>query len=137
MVELKVIEGSPKNAYETLSITLKSLEERGQYFFMGFVGSPDKERSEESWCSDCNIYIKTYKNLADGLALPGIELYLVYVGSREEWKKKDNPFKINKPKINTLPTFIVGQGNIDNIRDEDRLTAPIAQKDLENFLLHG
>lgn len=50
------------------------------------------------------------------------------VGSREEWKSPDNPFKAEFPNLTDLPTAILFRGQIDTMR-----AIGIEQGDLEYF----
>ncbi len=82
-----------------------------------FEGSP--ENGLYSWCPDCVVassHIAKFESLQKSSKSKKARLYKFHVGSRNEWKSKENPFRKEFPHLPDLPTAILFYGSIDVVR---------------------
>lgn len=67
----------------------------------------DDPQTKESWCSDCRnskpIIDKTIETFQFN---EQIILAKVQVGQRDDWKSKDNPFRVHPLQISAVPTLL-------------------------------
>jgi hypothetical protein len=82
-----------------------------------FEGSP--ENGLYSWCPDCVVassHIAKFESLQKSSKGKKARLYKFHVGSRNEWKSNENPFRKEFPHLSDLPTAILLRGGIDVLR---------------------
>jgi len=82
-----------------------------------FEGSP--ENGLYSWCPDCVVassHIAKFESLQKSSKGTKARLYKFRVGSRKEWKSKENPFRNEFPHLSDLPTAMLFYGKIDVLR---------------------
>lgn len=80
-------------------------------FILIFMANDDPE-TKQSWCSDCAKAKPIIEEAMEDLRHPSI--VYVLVGSRDEWKRDNNPFKLHEFKVTNVPTVI-------NLRNNARL----------------
>ncbi|GAA6037918.1 hypothetical protein JCM8097_009490 [Rhodosporidiobolus ruineniae] len=98
--------GNPQSPESVLSQTKDASPDKPHYLV--FFSSPD-ENTGKPWCPDCADVQEDV-----GRLVPEKQSTLVFVGSREEWRKPDNPFRAAPYNVNKIPTIIkVTQGGGD------------------------
>lgn len=71
-----------------------------------FVASDDPQ-TRQSWCSDCKNSKPTIDQVVEKFQFnEQLILAIVEVGSRDEWKKDDNPFRLHDLRVTAVPTLL-------------------------------
>lgn len=71
-----------------------------------FIASDDPQ-TKESWCSDCRNCKTTLENKIEEFKFnEQLALAIVEVGSKDQWKKSDNPFRTHKLQVTAVPTLL-------------------------------
>ncbi|GAA5868648.1 hypothetical protein JCM8547_003767 [Rhodosporidiobolus lusitaniae] len=68
--------------------------------FLIFFSNPD-EATGKPWCPDCADVQEAVETI-----VPEKQSTLVFVGSRQEWKTPENPFRKAPFNVNNIPTII-------------------------------
>jgi hypothetical protein len=113
---------SQKQIYDEFLSQLSNFGDDKWYLVL-FEGSPTEDAY--SWCSDCVYASEGVKSFKSSYGGP-VKLLQFKVGSREEWKSPDNPFKASFPYLTDLPTAMLFRGQVDTMR-----AIGIQQRDLE------
>uniref|UniRef100_A0A0N4ZEJ8 Thioredoxin domain-containing protein 17 n=1 Tax=Parastrongyloides trichosuri TaxID=131310 RepID=A0A0N4ZEJ8_PARTI len=93
------------NGYEELKATIAS--NHGKRIFVLFTGS--KNADGVSWCPDCVLSEPVIEEAVEKDLSNSINTTFItcYVGGRDYWKDKENPFRKDEAfKVNCIPTLI-------------------------------
>ena len=108
-----------ENYKEFVSLS-KSLGKAEKAYIILFHGGKG-DRGERSWCLGCITALEDFEKFAS--AYDGyIELFMVSVGTQEEWQKKSREavrtslFRQNFPYLQAVPTAILGKGSLELIK---------------------
>lgn len=98
----------------------KSFEKSENAYIILFHGGKG-EKGERSWCLGCITALEDFEKFASTCDGP-IELYMISVGTQEEWQKKTTEgvrtslFRQNFPHLQAVPTAILGKGSLELVK---------------------
>jgi len=106
--------------YKEFGSLSKSLERAEKAYIILFHGGKG-EKGERSWCQGCITALEDFEKFASTYS-GHIELFMVSVGTQEEWQKKSKEgvrtslFRRNFPYLQAVPTAILGKGSLELVK---------------------
>ncbi len=100
--------------------------------FVLFIGDED-ESSGRNWCPDCERVTCSIERIADENK---VNLLVVTVGARDEWKSPDHVFRKDKRlQLAGIPTLLAWNGEWERPRIDKPLEQVTSVEDVENLVI--
>jgi thiol-disulfide isomerase/thioredoxin len=96
------------------------LERTEKAYVILFHGG-EGDKGDRSWCQGCIIALEDFEKFASTYN-GSIELFMVSIGTQEEWQKKSKEgvrtslFRRNFPYLQAVPTAILGKGLLELVK---------------------